>query len=212
MYDALRGILPDPVGEGTHFLIPGLQKAHIMSVRAMPKEVKSRTGTKDLQNVNIALRILSRPKEAALPKIFDTLGVNFNDRILPSVVNEVLKSIVAKYNAEELLSKRSLISAEIKAELEKRANAFDLELVDVAITHLVYGKEFATAIEAKQVAQQDAERQKWVVEKADKEREAAVIRAEGEAEAAQIVNQALQESGPGLIEVLFCVFVDSTEV
>jgi len=65
----------------------------------------------------------------------------------------------------------------------------------------VYGKEFATAIEAKQVAQQDAERQKWVVEKADKEREAAVIRAEGEAEAAQIVNQALQESGPGLIEV-----------
>jgi len=134
MYDALRGILPDPVGEGTHFLIPGLQKAHIMSVRAMPKEVKSRTGTKDLQNVNIALRILSRPKEAALPKIFDTLGVNFNDRILPSVVNEVLKSIVAKYNAEELLSKRSLISAEIKAELEKRANAFDLELVDVAIT------------------------------------------------------------------------------
>mmetsp|Transcript_51872 Transcript_51872/g.102930 ORF Transcript_51872/g.102930 Transcript_51872/m.102930 type:complete len:186 (+) Transcript_51872:99-656(+) len=140
-------------------------------------------------------------QEAALPKIFDTLGVNFNDRILPSVVNEVLKSIVAKYNAEELLSKRSLISAEIKAELEKRANAFDLELVDVAITHLVYGKEFATAIEAKQVAQQDAERQKWVVEKADKEREAAVIRAEGEAEAAQIVNQALQESGPGLIEV-----------
>ncbi len=67
--------------------------------------------------------------------------------------------------------------------------------------HLTFGKEFSNAIEAKQVAQQEAERQQWVVEKADKEREAAVIRAEGEAEAAQIVNAALAESGPGLIEV-----------
>ena len=113
----------------------------------------------------------------------------------------MLKATVAKYNAEELLSKRSQISLEIRKELEIRASTFGLELVDVAITHLVFGKEFAMAIEAKQVAQQEAERQQWVVEKADKEREAAVIRAEGEAEAAQIVNQALTESGPGLIEV-----------
>ena len=65
----------------------------------------------------------------------------------------------------------------------------------------MFGKEFASAIEAKQVAQQEAERQHWVVEKADKERQAAVIRAEGEAEAAQIVNAALTKSGNGLIEV-----------
>ena len=65
----------------------------------------------------------------------------------------------------------------------------------------MFGKEFATAIEAKQVAQQEAERQQWVVEKADQERQAAVIRAEGEAEAAQIVNAALIKSGSGLIEV-----------
>jgi prohibitin 1 len=62
MYDARRGILPDPIGEGTHFKIPYFQKEHIMSVRAEPKEIKSRTGTKDLQMVQIALRVLSRPK------------------------------------------------------------------------------------------------------------------------------------------------------
>jgi len=201
MYDARRGILPECIGEGTHFKIPYFQQQHIMSVRAEPKEIKSRTGTKDLQMVQIALRVLSRPKEDRLPEIFTKLGANFNDRILPSVGNEVLKATVAKYNAEELLSKRSVISLEIKQELEKRANTFGLELVDVAITHLVFGKEFATAIEAKQVAQQEAERQQWVVEKADQERQAAVIRAEGEAEAAQIVNAALIKSGSGLIEV-----------
>jgi prohibitin 1 len=201
MYDAYRGILPEPIGEGTHFKIPYLQKEHILSIRAEPKEIKSRTGTKDLQMVNIALRILSRPQEARLPEIYNNLGINFNDRVLPSVCNEVLKATVAKYNAEELLSMRSKISSEIKFELEKRCATFGLDLVDVAITHLVFGKEFSSAIEAKQVAQQEAERQQWVVEKAEKEREAAVIRAEGEAEAAMIVNNALTESGPGLIEV-----------
>ena len=74
------------------------------------------------------------PQEDRLPEIFTKLGANFNDRILPSVGNEVLKATVAKYNAEELLSKRSVISLEIKQELEKRANTFGLELVDVAIT------------------------------------------------------------------------------
>lgn len=201
MYDAFQGILPKPYSEGTHFKIPYFQKEHIMSVRAEPKEIKSKTGTKDLQMVSIALRVLARPIESRLPEIFTKLGVNFHERVLPSVGNEVLKATVARYNAEELLSKRSMISAEIKEELEKRALFFGLELVDVAITHLVFGNEFSNAIEAKQVAQQEAERQQWVVEKADKEREAAVIRAEGEAEAAQIINAALIESGQGLIEV-----------
>ena len=67
--------------------------------------------------------------------------------------------------------------------------------------HLTFSREFATAIESKQVAQQEAERQQWLVVKADKVREAAVIRAEGEAEAAKIVNAAIAESGQGLIEV-----------
>jgi prohibitin 1 len=62
------------------------------------------------------------------------LGVNFNDRVLPSVGNEVLKATVARYNAEELLSMRAKISQEIKSELEARCETFGLELVDVAIT------------------------------------------------------------------------------
>ncbi|CAK8997605.1 unnamed protein product, partial [Durusdinium trenchii] len=72
---------------------------------------------------------------------------------------------------------------------------------DIAITHLTYGKDFARAIEEKQVAQQDAERQKFIVEKAEQERQATVIRSEGEAEAAKMISEALKEHGSGLIEV-----------
>ena len=71
----------------------------------------------------------------------------------------------------------------------------------MSITHLVFGKEFSGAIEQKQVAQQEAERQTYIVAKAEQEKKASVIRAEGEAAAAEIISRALEECGTGLIEV-----------
>jgi prohibitin 1 len=109
--------------------------------------------------------------------------------------------VVAQYNAEELLSKRAKVSAQIGAALVERAARFNLILDDVSITHLTFGKEFARAIENKQVAQQEAETQAYLVAKADQERKAVVIRAEGEAEAAELISKAMQAAGNGLIEV-----------
>lgn len=90
---------------------------------------------------------------------------------------------------------------QIRETLTHRADAFNLILDDVSITHLVFGKEFTNAIEQKQVAQQEAERQTYIVAKAEQEKKAAIIRAEGEAQAAQVISRALEESGSGLIEV-----------
>lgn len=64
---------------------------------------------------------------------------------------------------------------------------------------MTFGKEFTVAVEKKQIAQQEAERAKFVVEKAEQERQAAVIRAEGEAEAAQTISKALDKAGEGLV-------------
>ena len=80
-----------------------------------------------------------------------------------------------------------------------RAKEFNLDLEDVSITHLTFGKEFTKAVEQKQIAQQDAERAKFVVEKAEQERQASVIRAEGEAEAASLITRALDRTGDGLL-------------
>uniref|UniRef100_A0A7S3PXL7 Prohibitin n=1 Tax=Chaetoceros debilis TaxID=122233 RepID=A0A7S3PXL7_9STRA len=202
MFDTLRGgILPDVIGEGTHFVIPVVQRPVIMDVRTKAREIPSVTGTKDLQMVNIKLRVLWRPVEEELPRLYRELGTDFDDRVLPSIGNEVLKSVVAQYNAEELLSKRAEVSERIKAELLKRAQHFHLTLDDVAITHLTFGREFMKAIEAKQVASQEAERQQWVVRRAEQERQAVVTRAEGEAEAAQIITTAMEKTGNAIIEV-----------
>lgn len=202
MFDSLRnGILPHVINEGTHFYIPGIQRPQIIEIRTKPREIPSVTGTKDLQMVNIKLRVLWRPIVEELPTLYRELGTDFDDRVLPSIGNEVLKSVVAQYNAEELLSKRAEVSARIKQGLTERAKHFHLTLDDVAITHLTFGKEFMRAIEAKQVASQEAERQQWVVKKAEQERQAVVTRAEGESEAAAIITRAMEKTGNAIIEV-----------
>ena len=81
-----------------------------MDVRSRPKEIRSITGSKDLQMVNIYLRVLSRPRVDKLPVIFQKYNTNWEDRVIPSIGNEVLKSVVAQYNAEQLLSMREQIS------------------------------------------------------------------------------------------------------
>lgn len=172
-----------------------------MDIRARPRTINSSTGTKDLQMVNISLRVLSRPNEKHLATIYKTLGVDFDDRVLPSLGNEVLKGVVAQYNAEELLSKRAQVSVRIRNELVERAVKFNLILDDVSITHLTFGTEFAKAIEHKQVAQQEAETQAYLVAKSDQERKAAIILAEGEAEAAAMISKAMLAAGTGLVEV-----------
>ena len=144
--------------------------------------------------------MLSRPEEEFLPDIFSSYGLDFDERVLPSIGNEVLKAVVAQYNAESLITKREMVSLEVKEALTKRANEFHIRLDDVAITDLKFGKEFTAAIESKQVAEQDAERARFLVEKAEQEKKAAVIRAEGESTAAKVVSEAL-EASPALVEL-----------
>lgn len=136
-----------------------------------------------------------------MPYIFQHLGLEYDEKVLPSIGNEVLKAVVAQFNADQLLTERPHVSALVRESLIRRARDFNIVLDDVAITHLSYGVEFSRAVEQKQVAQQEAERSKFVVMKADQERRAAIIRAEGESEAAHLISDATSKAGMGLIEL-----------
>ncbi len=108
---------------------------------------------------------------------------------------------LCQYNADQLLTQREKISREIRTQLQERAAEFNIILDDVSMTHLTFGNDFTKAIEMKQVAQQDAERSKFVVLRAEQENKASIIRAEGEAEAAKLISDALKSNGNGMIEV-----------
>ncbi|EMD65102.1 hypothetical protein COCSADRAFT_181053 [Bipolaris sorokiniana ND90Pr] len=199
IFDRLSGVKETVVNEGTHFLIPWLQRAVVFDVRTKPRNISTTTGSKDLQMVTLTLRVLHRPEVKQLPKIYQNLGLDYDERVLPSIGNEVLKAIVAQFDAAELITQREAVSNRIRADLLKRANEFNIALEDVSITHMTFGKEFTKAVEEKQIAQQEAERARFIVEKAEQERQANVIRAEGEAEAADTISKAVAKSGDGLV-------------
>ena len=202
MFDRFRGILDEPYEEGTHFKLPfTVQEPHHFDIRSRPRQISTNTGTKDLQMINISLRVLTRPELKSLPQLFKDFGRDYEHRILPSIGNEVLKAVVAQYNADELLTKRDKVSRTIADNLMGRAKEFGLHIDDVSITHLTFGPEFTAAIEAKQVAQQESERAKFVVMRAEQERKAAIIDAEGQSEAAQLITEAMHKHGTGLLEV-----------
>lgn len=200
VFNRLQGMKNATYGEGLNFNIPWFERPTIFDIRTRPVNLQTLTGSKDLQMVTIAIRVLHKPDPERLVDIYRQLGNNYDERVLPSIMNECAKAVVARYNANELLTKRDLVSKEIQMDLKKRANGFHILLEDVAITHLAFSPEYARAVEAKQVAQQDAERAKYIVLGAQQEKKTIITRARGEAESASLIGAAVKKN-PGFMKL-----------
>lgn len=97
-FNKIKGVRPEVYREGWHVLMPWFERPIVYDVRSHPTTIKSVTGSKDLQMVNVTLRVLYRPDTNRLQELYRYLGMDYDQRVLPSIVNEVLKSVIAQYN------------------------------------------------------------------------------------------------------------------
>jgi prohibitin 2 len=200
VFNRLVGMKHTVYDEGLNFNIPWFERPIIYDIRTRPCNLQTLTGSKDLQMVTIGVRVLHKPNPNALVWIYQHLGLNYDERVLPSLMNECAKAMVARYNANELLTKREQVSSDIRKDLMQRAMKFNVLLEDVAITHLAFSPEYARAVEAKQVAQQDAERAKYIVIGAQQEKKTIITKARGEAESASLIGTAVKQN-PGFMKL-----------
>merc|ERR1711931_4359 len=193
-FNRLTGVGETIYSEGLHFRIPWLEWPLIYDIRARPYQIKSDTGTKDLQMVDLGLRILYRPNATQIPWLAKNIGLNYDEKVLPSITHETLKSVIANFDASSLLTKRNEVSLKIKDELIERAKDFQIILDDVAITDTGFSPRFTQSIEQKQIAQQQAFQAKYQVEEAKQTKQQKIVAAEGEAESARLIGKALREN------------------
>ena len=193
------GIKQTAYDKGIHFKIPMVQRLIRYDTRITPYDYSTFTGTKDLQRVHIKIKIFFRPDPEYIQTIHLDLNKDYASKVLPSVGNEVLKAVIAQYDADELLKQREKISSEIKEALTTRANEYHIVLEDVSIYELSFQPEFMASIERKQVAQQEAEAYKYIVMLREEEMKANIIEAEGKSIAAQMVSDAVAQYGEGMV-------------
>ena len=192
-FGAVQGVY----GEGIHLIAPYVNTVEKMEVRTQKEGSEASAASKDLQIVTTSLALNFHIDPSKAGELFRQVGLNYKERIIDPAVQESIKMVTARYTAEELIKERAAVKAEVETDITKRLSAYDIlvEPSGLSITNFNFSPEFNAAIESKQVAQQEAEKQKYVLQQAELERQTLITKAKGVSEAGKLNAQALQAQG-----------------
>jgi regulator of protease activity HflC (stomatin/prohibitin superfamily) len=181
------------LGEGLHAIIPVVNTVKKLSVRIQKHEISAEASSKDLQEVftDVALNWHIIPETTNIT--FQQIG-NENeviDRIINPAVEEVLKAVMAQYTAEEIITNRGEVKAAVDELLTARLANYYIAVDDISLVHVHFSERFRDAVEAKQIAEQEAKKAGFITIKTLKQAEATVNLARGEAEAYRLLHETL---------------------
>jgi len=194
-----------PLDEGLHFVAPFQDSVVELEVRTLKYTKSTTSASKDLQTVSTEITVNYHPEPNAVHYLYKEVGLDYENRIIQPTVEEVVKQVTANYNAEELITKRPLVKADIEVEIATRLADFNISTEIVSITDFQFSILFAQAIESKVEAEQRALQAENDLRRIEVEArqfeaqsigiaQANIAEASGEAEAINIINRALSNN------------------
>lgn len=188
--------------EGMHFKIPFVTNVVQVDNRVLKTEVESNASSKDLQTVYTKVSINYRVNKSSSANIYKNVGTDFTNVIVNPAIQECVKSIAAKYTAEQLITNRESVSSEMEETISQKITPYGLNIEVFNIVNFDFSEEFNKAIEAKQTAQQEALKAEQDLARIKVEAEQTIEKAKAEAEAYNLKNAQLTD------KIIMMEFID----
>jgi prohibitin 2 len=204
------------LNEGIHFVTPFRDSVVQMEVRTQKAVENAASASKDLQDVTtqVALNYRINPNSAQV--VYQQIGFEYGNRVITPAIQESVKQVTARFNAEELITMRETVKNQIEQQIKARLAPYNILVDTISITEFQFSDQFRKAVEAKVEAQQRALQaqndlrrieieaqqneakavgeQKANVARAEGVRQSNVLQAEGESQAIKIIDQQLRTS------------------
>lgn len=185
----LGAVKPLVMSEGFHLKIPFIQEVIPIDVRVGKAQSDQTAASKDLQVVTTTVAVNFHLVPDEVNKLYQSVGLAYEDRIVAPAIGEAVKAVTAQYTAEELISKRSEVSAKVKETLASKLATYYMSLDEINITEFKFSTEYNNAIEQKQIAEQNALKAKLDLQRIEVEAQQKIEQAKAEAESLRLQKQ-----------------------
>ena len=177
--------------EGMYFIIPFVEDVILMDVRIQKFETRAAASSKDLQMVSSGIALNYHVDPTAVNQVYGTFRLAYRQTIIDPAVQESVKAATAQFTAEELITRRPEVSAQIREILTDRLREYNMIVDQFSITELNFSDLFIQSIEAKQVAEQSAQKAENDLTRIKVEAEQTIAAAKAEAESQRLQSQTI---------------------
>lgn len=183
------------LAEGAHLVNP-ISRIKEVEVRLVTAQLKQASaGTKDLQQIHTDIVLNYRIDGSKAAHIYKEFGFDLQDRVILPALSESLKAVTAHYTSEELVTKRDMVSAQVKDEVAGKLSKYGVSVGDISLVNFGFSAEYQKAIEAKVIATQSKLKAEQDLQRIEVEAKQEIAKAEGRAKAIQIETQAINSQG-----------------
>lgn len=182
-------------GSGLYFRLPIMQHVVKMNVQIQKEQVKAEAASHDLQTVNADVALNYHLDVEKVASIYKNVGEDYKTKLIDPAMQESVKAVTANYTAEELITKREQVRADIKDALSIKLSSIGLLVDEFNVINFDFSPQFNAAIESKVTAEQNALAAKNKLDQVKYEAQQRIEQANGEAQAIKIQASAIQQQG-----------------